>query len=87
MTLISKTAVFFILLFVIIYFLCNSFYYGSHYSSMGIVLFYLLRLEPFTALHRSLQVCFSYPSTVCFWPYMLPFISSLGFEINGLASI
>ncbi|XP_038974909.1 BEACH domain-containing protein B isoform X2 [Phoenix dactylifera] len=32
-----------------------SFYYGSHYSSMGIVLYYLLRLEPFTALHRSLQ--------------------------------
>ncbi|KAJ0974642.1 hypothetical protein J5N97_016607 [Dioscorea zingiberensis] len=32
-----------------------SFYYGSHYSSMGIVLFYLLRLEPFTTLHRSLQ--------------------------------
>lgn len=35
---------------------CFSFYYGSHYSSMGIVLYYLLRLEPFTALHRSLQV-------------------------------
>nr|XP_029116201.1 BEACH domain-containing protein B isoform X4 [Elaeis guineensis] len=32
-----------------------SFYYGSHYSSMGIVLYYLLRLEPFTTLHRSLQ--------------------------------
>lgn len=32
-----------------------SFYYGSHYSSMGIVLFYLLRLEPFTSLHRNLQ--------------------------------
>ncbi|TVU00170.1 hypothetical protein EJB05_54428 [Eragrostis curvula] len=32
-----------------------SFYYGSHYSSMGIVLYYLLRLEPFTALHRGLQ--------------------------------
>ncbi|KAL3684694.1 hypothetical protein R1sor_002716 [Riccia sorocarpa] len=32
-----------------------SFYYGSHYSSMGIVLFYLLRLEPFSALHRQLQ--------------------------------
>ncbi|KAG9149664.1 hypothetical protein Leryth_017584 [Lithospermum erythrorhizon] len=32
-----------------------SFYYGSHYSSMGIVLFYLIRLEPFTALHRNLQ--------------------------------
>ncbi|KAM7514487.1 hypothetical protein LguiA_004070 [Lonicera macranthoides] len=32
-----------------------SFYYGSHYSSMGIVLYYLLRLEPFTALHRTLQ--------------------------------
>lgn len=33
-----------------------SFYYGSHYSSMGIVLSYLLRLEPFTSLHRNLQV-------------------------------
>ncbi|XP_076899562.1 BEACH domain-containing protein B isoform X2 [Bidens hawaiensis] len=32
-----------------------SFYYGSHYSSMGIVLYYLLRLEPFTGLHRTLQ--------------------------------
>lgn len=32
-----------------------SFYYGSHYSSMGIVLYYLIRLEPFTALHRHLQ--------------------------------
>ncbi|KAH0903489.1 hypothetical protein HID58_042992 [Brassica napus] len=32
-----------------------SFYYGSHYSSMGSVLYYLLRLEPFTSLHRSLQ--------------------------------
>ncbi|KHN08982.1 BEACH domain-containing protein lvsC [Glycine soja] len=32
-----------------------SFYYGSHYSSMGIVLYYLLRLEPFTSLHRNLQ--------------------------------
>ncbi|KAI4388687.1 hypothetical protein MLD38_000993 [Melastoma candidum] len=32
-----------------------SFYYGSHYSSMGIVLYYLLRLEPFTALHQNLQ--------------------------------
>ncbi|CAL1372181.1 unnamed protein product [Linum trigynum] len=32
-----------------------SFYYGSHYSSMGIVLYYLLRLEPFTSLHRNMQ--------------------------------
>ncbi|XP_021759768.1 BEACH domain-containing protein B-like isoform X1 [Chenopodium quinoa] len=32
-----------------------SFYYGSHYSSMGSVLYYLIRLEPFTALHRNLQ--------------------------------
>ncbi|KAK8625809.1 hypothetical protein V6N13_056966 [Hibiscus sabdariffa] len=30
-----------------------SFYYGSHYSSMGIVLYYLLRMEPFTSLHRT----------------------------------
>nr|GEY18261.1 hypothetical protein [Tanacetum cinerariifolium] len=33
----------------------RSFYCGSHYSSMGIVLYYLLRLEPFTGLHRTLQ--------------------------------
>ena len=32
------------------------FHYGSHYSSAGIVLFYLLRLEPFTGLARTLQV-------------------------------
>ncbi|XP_039804100.1 BEACH domain-containing protein B-like isoform X5 [Panicum virgatum] len=32
-----------------------SFYYGSHYSSMGIVLHYMLRLEPFTTLHLSFQ--------------------------------
>ena len=32
------------------------FHYGSHYSSAGIVLFYLLRMEPFTGLARSLQV-------------------------------
>ncbi|CAD6338666.1 unnamed protein product [Miscanthus lutarioriparius] len=32
-----------------------SFYYGSHYSSMGIVLHYMLRLEPFTALHLNFQ--------------------------------
>ncbi|EEH54935.1 uncharacterized protein MICPUCDRAFT_902, partial [Micromonas pusilla CCMP1545] len=31
------------------------FHYGSHYSSSGIVLFFLLRLEPFTGLNRKLQ--------------------------------
>ena len=31
------------------------FHYGSHYSSAGIVLFFMLRLEPFTALARQLQ--------------------------------
>lgn len=31
------------------------FHYGSHYSSAGIVLFYLMRLEPFTRLYRALQ--------------------------------
>ena len=29
---------------------------GSHYSSAGVALFYLLRLEPFTALAVALQV-------------------------------
>ncbi|KAG4194048.1 hypothetical protein ERO13_A06G031500v2 [Gossypium hirsutum] len=32
-----------------------NFYYGSHYSSMGIVLYYLLRMEPFSYLHRNFQ--------------------------------
>ncbi len=32
------------------------FHYGSHYSSSGIVLHYLLRLEPFTTEHIKLQV-------------------------------
>eukprot|EP00898_Chlorokybus_atmophyticus_P002244 jgi/Chlat1/301/Chrsp1S08783 len=31
------------------------FHYGSHYSSAGIVLFYLIRLEPFTRLNWNLQ--------------------------------
>lgn len=31
------------------------FHYGSHYSNAGIVLFYLLRLEPFASLHIELQ--------------------------------
>lgn len=31
------------------------FHYGSHYSTCGIVLFYMLRLEPFTFLARQLQ--------------------------------
>ena len=32
------------------------FHYGSHYSSSGIVLHYLVRLEPFTTEHIKLQV-------------------------------
>jgi hypothetical protein len=35
--------------------LAPPFHYGSHYSSSGTVLFFLLRLEPFTALGRQLQ--------------------------------
>lgn len=31
------------------------FHYGSHYSAAGVVLFYLIRQEPFTGLNRSLQ--------------------------------
>jgi hypothetical protein len=30
-------------------------HYGSHYSSAGIVLYYLIRLEPFTALNANFQ--------------------------------
>lgn len=32
------------------------FHYGTHYSSAGIVLYYLIRLEPFTHHHVELQV-------------------------------
>lgn len=31
------------------------FHYGTHYSSAAIVIFYLLRLEPFTSLGKQLQ--------------------------------
>lgn len=31
------------------------FHYGSHYSSAGVVLFYLIRMEPFTTLFINLQ--------------------------------
>ena len=31
------------------------FHWGSHYSSGGIVLYYMIRLEPFTSLHVQLQ--------------------------------
>ncbi|KAJ3285900.1 Neurobeachin-like protein 1 [Borealophlyctis nickersoniae] len=33
----------------------KKFHYGTHYSSSAAVLFYLLRLEPFTTLHIALQ--------------------------------
>ena len=35
--------------------LIAKFHYGSHYSSSAGVLFYLLRVEPFTTLHIKLQ--------------------------------
>ncbi len=33
----------------------KKFHYGSHYSSSASVIFYLMRLEPFTSLHIELQ--------------------------------
>ncbi|QDZ23815.1 BEACH domain-containing protein [Chloropicon primus] len=33
----------------------RAFHYGSHYSTAGIVLYYLIRMEPFTFLHSVLQ--------------------------------
>lgn len=36
-----------------------SFMYGSHYSTaVGVVLHYLVRLQPFAELHREMQVFF-----------------------------
>ena len=38
------------------------FHYGSHYSSAALVLFFLLRIQPFTALNKELQGgCFDIP--------------------------
>ena len=31
------------------------FHYGSHYSTAGFVLYYLMRVEPFTSYHKALQ--------------------------------
>ncbi len=31
------------------------FHYGSHFSTMGFVLYYLVRVSPFTAYHKALQ--------------------------------
>ncbi|KAL3923975.1 MAG: hypothetical protein SGPRY_004056, partial [Prymnesium sp.] len=31
------------------------FHYGSHYSTMGFVLYYLMRVEPFSSYHKGLQ--------------------------------
>lgn len=37
-----------------------AFMYGSHYSTaVGVVLHYLVRLQPFADLHREMQVCVS----------------------------
>jgi hypothetical protein len=33
----------------------HKFHYGSHYSNGGVVLHYLLRMEPFVSLHVDLQ--------------------------------
>ena len=33
----------------------SKFHYGSHYSNAATVLFYMLRMEPFTTLHIQLQ--------------------------------
>lgn len=53
------------------------FHYGSHYSAAGVVLFYLIRLEPFTRLNRNLQVCDLIPYLeaclflfVCLWGHV-----------------
>jgi hypothetical protein len=31
------------------------FHYGSHFSTMGFVLYYMMRVEPFTSYHKGLQ--------------------------------
>ena len=33
----------------------RAFHYGSHYSTAGVILYYLIRMEPFTFLHSVLQ--------------------------------
>lgn len=38
--------------------LIPAFHYGTHYSNPGVILHYLLRIEPYTSLHIHLQVQF-----------------------------
>lgn len=46
-----------------------AFMYGSHYSTaVGVVLHYLVRLQPFADLHREMQVCLFFRAFVsCFF--------------------
>lgn len=41
------------------------FHHGSHYSTSGYVIWYLMRLEPFTSLHIHLQVALHGKATFC----------------------
>ena len=47
------------------------FHYGTHYSAAGVVLFYLIRLEPFTGLSRTLQVLWDFFPAMQSWAYTL----------------
>ncbi|CAI5488721.1 unnamed protein product [Closterium sp. Naga37s-1] len=43
------------------------FLYGSHYSSAGVVLYFLIRMEPFATLHRLLQADRLFDSVASAW--------------------
>lgn len=46
------------------------FMYGTHYSSAGVVLHYLVRQDPFTTLHVNLQVnLLQYLAILCGVPW------------------
>lgn len=47
-----------------------SFMYGSHYSTaVGVVLHYLVRLQPFAELHKEMQVNGRHYYHCCYWDH------------------
>lgn len=66
-----------------------SFMYGSHYSTaVGVVLHYLVRLQPFAGLHKDMQVLYmgarACLSRVRWWCWRMEELASLMFFIGGI---
>lgn len=61
------------------------FHHGSHYSSSAYVLWFLMRLEPFTSLHIHLQVSFSSLVSLCMRIVSISFLKCTYLFVLGTA--